>query len=64
MSDYYKDELLHVTKDWSIDQIDQYISVLEKRITATSEHIRLLKEMRRKRLRKVNHKDTGSRGGI
>jgi len=63
MNDFHKDMLKDVIKDWSVEQVEDYINELEERASDLSEWIRLLKMIRRKKIRKPVY-DNGPRGGI
>lgn len=62
MVDYYKDELLTIVEGWTTTQLEEYISVLEKRIEHTRKQIQLLKPILKKKSKRVVL-DTGTRGG-
>lgn len=65
IDDYYKDELLDVIdRLWTIEQIDAYIVALEARIKYTKEQLLALRNLRRRKSRNANLKDTGTRGGL
>lgn len=63
MTDYYKDELIHLMQDKTPEQLDEYIKKLEARVEETQRHIHALKEVKRRKLRQFKTLDNGQRGG-
>jgi uncharacterized protein YdbL (DUF1318 family) len=57
-----KEELLSIIKNYSTEQLNQYIKQLEERIIETSNLVHEVKQIRRKKQRQVI-KDNGIRTG-
>lgn len=62
MSEYHKELLNGIVKDWTIEQIEDYIAQLEKRAEGLNDWIKHLKTIRKKKARKTSP-DTGARDG-
>jgi hypothetical protein len=58
----FKEEVLTIVRDWTVEQLDAYILKLENRIKDAHELIRDLKSLRKKRLGK-KPLDNGPRDG-
>lgn len=63
MSDYHKELLDEILKDWTTEQLEVYITGLEERLTQLDNWVGHLKTIRKKKLRK-RPVDTGTRGGL
>lgn len=63
MSDYHKELLDEILKDWTTEQLEVYITGLEERLTQLDNWVGHLKTIRKKKLRK-RPVDTGVRGGL
>lgn len=63
MSEYYKQELVELVRNWPEDRLNMYIQELETRVKVTKELIQALRAIRKRTNRNKNLKDTGSRGG-
>ena len=61
MNDFHKELLSEIVRDWTIEQVEDYIALLEKRAVDLGEWIKHLRTIRRKKARKVF--DTGARDG-
>jgi hypothetical protein len=62
MSDFHKELLTELVKDWTLMQLNEYIIQLEHRRNEMDEWIHHAKILRRKKSRKTPV-DTGGRGG-
>jgi hypothetical protein len=62
MKEFHKEMLDAITKDWNVQQIENYIAEVEERETLLGEWIKHLKTIRKKKIRKPPV-DTGTRGG-
>jgi hypothetical protein len=58
----HKELLLEIIQTWNDDQLFIYIKELEKRVQETSEVIKDLRQIQRKRRRKPTY-ETGARDG-
>ena len=63
MSEFHKELLDEIIREWTNDQVNHYIAQLELRAVDLSEWIRHLKTVRRRRTRKMTP-DNGVRGGL
>jgi hypothetical protein len=63
MSDFHKELLTELVKDWSLMQLNEYIIQLELRRADMDEWINHAKKLRRKRNKKPPV-DTGGRSGL
>lgn len=63
MSNYFRDELMHLVDEWDIVKLDTYIQLLEERLVHTRAQIQDMKNLRRKKLRNSKLKETGPRDG-
>ena len=62
MSEYHKELLDGIVKDWTVKQIEDYITELENRVAGINEWIKHLRTIRKKKTRKTSP-DTGIRSG-
>jgi hypothetical protein len=62
MKEFHKELLDSLIKDWTLEQIETYITELEEREVELTNWIRYLKTVRKKKARKPPL-DTGDRGG-
>lgn len=62
MSDFHKELVTDLFKDWSLVQLETYIHQLEQRRVELDDWIKHVKTIRRKRMRKTVF-DNGVRGG-
>jgi hypothetical protein len=63
MSDFHKELLDEIIREWTTNQLNNYITQLEYREIDLKEWIRHLKSIRKKRTKKAPL-DTGTRSGI
>jgi len=63
MSDFHKELLTELVKDWTLMQLNEYIIQLEHRRNEMDEWIHHAKILRRKKSKKIVV-DTGVRGGL
>jgi hypothetical protein len=61
MSQFHKDIVEELVRNWDVAQLSKYILELEERVDNTKEMIRDLKTLRRRRTRKSL--ENGERGG-
>jgi hypothetical protein len=62
MNSYHKELLMEIINDWSNEQVDNYIFIQEERLKDTRRLIQDLKEILKKRKKKVVV-ETGARDG-
>jgi hypothetical protein len=62
MNDFHLQEILELAEEWSVEQLDSYILQLEKRVENTRNLMRELTNLRKRKTKYRNVKDTGPRG--
>jgi hypothetical protein len=63
MNDFHQELLDEIIREWTTNQVNNYIIQLEKRAVDLKEWIRHLKTIRKRKTRKAPL-DTGTRGGL
>lgn len=63
MSEFHKELLDEIIREWTANQVDNYIMQLEERAIHLSEWIKHLKTIRRRKSRRLTP-DNGLRGGM